>query len=235
MYTSWRDSSVINGWDADIGLTALPSLPPSRTSLERYNGAYNRSQEQLGKDGVSAERGGIPSDDSEPRPHDWRFYIIIGTLCVASLTANLEMAITILIFPAMIRDIGGQDQSVWIVNAYSIGSMVVQPLAGQAANIFGRRVPFLLCMALFAIGTAIGSAAQNSSTMLAARTIQGVGSGAIMMLLDLIVCDLCPLKERSKWMGVVLATSVIGTTLGPIIGGLIIENTTWRWAFWLNL
>ena len=205
----------MSSWDApEIGLTALPPFPPSQTSLDVHNtrgSKFNRSDEHLAKDGVSAEQGGIPP--GEPRPHDWRFYIIIGTLCVASLAANLEMAITVLIFPAMIRDIGGEDQSVWIVNAYSIGSMVVQPLAGQTANIFGRRIPFLLCMALFAIGTAIGSAAKDSTTMLVARTIQGVGSGAVMMLLDLIVCDLCPLKERSKWMGVVLATSVVSLVL----------------------
>ena len=233
MSTPYRESRIINGWDTDIGLTALPSLPSSQISLDIHHNTFNHSDEQLAKDGATAEHGAIPS--GEPGPHDWRFYIIITTLCVASLTANLEMAITILIFPTIIQDIGGADQSVWIVNAYAIGSMVVQPLAGQTANIFGRRLPFLLCMALFALGTAIGSAAQNSTTMIAARTIQGVGSGAVMMLLDLIVCDLCPLKERGKWMGVVLATSVIGTTIGPIIGGVIVQKTTWRWAFWLNL
>ncbi|KAK0609996.1 major facilitator superfamily-domain-containing protein [Bombardia bombarda] len=71
--------------------------------------------------------------------------------------------------------------------------------------------------------------------MIAGRAIQGLGSGGITLLNDIIVSDLVPLRYRGNYIGVILTIYGVGTTLGPFIGGSIVATTTWRWIFYLNL
>ena len=71
--------------------------------------------------------------------------------------------------------------------------------------------------------------------LIAGRAIQGVGGGGVTMLVDLIVCDLAPLRERGSVMGIIFVAVTIGTALGPFIGGIIVETTTWRWVLYLSI
>ena len=73
------------------------------------------------------------------------------------------------------------------------------------------------------------------SMLIAGRAIQGVGGGGVTMLVDLIVCDLAPLRERGSVMGIIFVAVTIGTALGPFIGGIIVETTTWRWVLYLSI
>ena len=71
--------------------------------------------------------------------------------------------------------------------------------------------------------------------LIVGRTIQGIGGGGVTMLVDLIVCDLVPLRKRGSVMGIIFGAVTIGTALGPFIGGVVVERATWRWVFYLNL
>ena len=67
------------------------------------------------------------------------------------------------------------------------------------------------------------------------RAIQGVGGGGINMMIDLIVCDIVPLRERGNYLGIIFAVFSVGTSMGPFIGGVLVTNSTWRWVFYINL
>jgi MFS family permease len=67
------------------------------------------------------------------------------------------------------------------------------------------------------------------------RSIQGVGTGGLNMILDVILSDLVPLRERGIYIAITLVVVTIGTSLGPFVGGAIVDNTTWRWVFYINL
>ena len=71
--------------------------------------------------------------------------------------------------------------------------------------------------------------------LIAGRAIQGVGGGGINMLIDLIICDLVPLRERPKFLGIVAVVFAIGTSMGPFIGGALVQHASWRWVFYINL
>lgn len=81
---------------------------------------------------------------------------------------------------------------------------------------------------LLIVGSAICGWAKNGHTLIAGRTIQGIGGGGINLLVELIICDLVPLRERSKFMGIIMATFTVGTAIGPIIGGIIAQSSSWR-------
>lgn len=90
-------------------------------------------------------------------------------------------------------------------------------------------------VSLFALGSGIAGGASNAATFISGRLVQGLGAGGMVMLIDLIVCDLLPLRERSQYLGAVLGACAVGTLIGPVLGGAIVTHATWRWAFWINL
>lgn len=81
---------------------------------------------------------------------------------------------------------------------------------------------------LLMIGSAIAGWAKGAATLIAGRSLQGVGSGGINMLTELIICDIVPLRERSKFLGIILGTFTIGTAIGPFLGGIIAQSKDWR-------
>ena len=111
----------------------------------------------------------------------------------------------------------------------------MQPLQGQLANVFGRRWPTIISTGTFILGSGIGGGASNMSMLIAGRVIQGVGAGGINVLIEIIVCDLIPLRQRGQYIGMIFGVIALGTALGPLFGGLIVQHTTWRWVFYLNL
>jgi MFS family permease len=111
----------------------------------------------------------------------------------------------------------------------------VQPLFGQLANIYGRRWITIIIVAFFTLGSGIAGGANNGATLIAGRAVQGVGSGGIYIIIDIIVSDLVPLRQRGNYMAVILTVYTVGLALGPYIGGEIIATTTWRWVFWINI
>lgn len=93
----------------------------------------------------------------------------------------------------------------------------------------------LVSVAIFTLGSGISGAAKNASTLIAGRAVQGLGSGGLNMLVDLIVCDLVPLKERGRFIGIINVFFAIGLVIGPFIGGMLVQHSSWRWVFYIQL
>ncbi|KAJ8114180.1 hypothetical protein ONZ43_g4963 [Nemania bipapillata] len=165
---------------------------------------------------------------------DWRFWLIYVSLALITFAASVDNTIVFTALPAIARDINAGSQYVWIANSYVIASTAIQPLFGQLSNILGRRNPSLVVVSLFAIGSGIAGGANGVPMLIAGRTIQGIGCGGIFVLLDVVVCDLVPLRERGKYLGPILAAGGLGSTLGPLIGGAL-TAVTWRWVFYITL
>jgi MFS family permease len=118
---------------------------------------------------------------------------------------------------------------VWIASIYMFAQTAVQPPCAQLCDIFGRKNPMIISLLVFAAGSAVAAASNTTAALLAGRLIQGLASGCIMMLSELIVCDLVPLRERGKYVGFVLTAIALGTVVGPITSGALAEHH-WRWV-----
>ncbi|KAL6801349.1 major facilitator superfamily domain-containing protein [Trichoderma sp. SZMC 28013] len=176
----------------------------------------------------------IRPDEPEKFQHSWRLWCVFIVLCLLSFISAIDATIVTTSLPTITRDIGGGQEYVWVVNSFLFTSTVPQPLFGQISDIFGRRNPMIVAIALFGLGSGLAGGAQNPGMLIAARTIQGLGSGGLYVLSDIIVCDMVPPRHRGPYLSAILSTAAIGTTIGPIIGGaLALKN--WRWIFWLNL
>ena len=123
----------------------------------------------------------------------------------------------------------------WTINSYLLASTAVQPLFGQAANIFGRRSRTLLSVVLFLLGSGIAGGASSKAMMIGGRTVQGIGGGGINNMVDIVVCDLVSLRERGKYVGLIGSMWAIGSVVDPLLGGAFAQYASWRWIFYINL
>lgn len=152
------------------------------------------------------------------------------------MLSALDVSVISTALPTIVHDLGsGGPAFAWVANAYFLTSTAFQPLFGQIANIFGRRILTLISVLLFAIGSAVSGSANSMGVLIFGRAIQGIGGGGVNVMIQVVVGDLVPLRDRSKFMGIVFSTFTIALTIGPVVGGALAEHASWRWIFYLNL
>jgi EmrB/QacA subfamily drug resistance transporter len=165
----------------------------------------------------------------------WRFWAVFPALCITALLAAVESTVVSTALPSIVHEISAGEDYVWILNVYLLTSCAFLPLIGQMSNIWGRRSIMILVVCLFALGSGIAGGSTNLAMLIAGRAIQGIGGGGVNLVIQLIVCDLVPLRERGNYMAAIFLFFTIGTAMGPFIGGIIVERTSWRWVFYINL
>jgi MFS family permease len=107
-------------------------------------------------------------------------------------------------------------------------------LYGQLADIWGRRHLMMAAVVIFGAGSAIAGYANSCAVLIVGRIVQGMGSGGIDLFAELILCDIIPLKKRGHYVAIKAAVYALGTTVGPLLGG-VFAQTNWRWCFGVNL
>ncbi|GAA6035590.1 hypothetical protein JCM8097_004917 [Rhodosporidiobolus ruineniae] len=163
-----------------------------------------------------------------------RFWLIFAALCMATFLSALDLTAVSTALPDIAAEFHTSDYS-WVGSAYALTSTALIPWTGGLAAIFGRRPVMLGALVLFALGSALAGAAQNMSMMLAGRSIQGIGGGAILTMTEIVITDLVPLAERGAYFGIIGAVWALASAIGPPIGGALASGGAWRWLFYLNL
>lgn len=187
------------------------------------------------KSGSSSE-GQMEEKDTAPRfKRGIRFWSIIIILGISGLLGSLEHTVVVTAGPYILQDLNMREEFVWITNGFFVTSTAMTPLLGQLCNIFGRRWVFLTVIAFNTLGSGICGGATSGNMLIAGRALQGAGSGGIVLIINIIVSDLCPLRHRGRYFAVILAIYGIGLATGPLIGGVVAEHSTWRWVFYLSI
>ncbi|KAI0470114.1 major facilitator superfamily domain-containing protein [Xylariaceae sp. FL0804] len=168
-------------------------------------------------------------------PKGWRFWSVFSAICFTTMLAAIESTVTSTALPYIVHELDVGDLYIWFVNAYLLTSTAFLPLLGQLCDLFGRRWMMIAVVSVFALGSGIGGGASSATMLIAGRAVQGIGGGGINLLIELVVSDLIPLRQRGAYMGIVFGVFSLGTAAGPLVGGAIVDSTTWRWVFYINL
>ncbi|TBU37707.1 major facilitator superfamily domain-containing protein [Dichomitus squalens] len=177
--------------------------------------------------------------NTEPQNTGFRkgsaFWLSFTAILVCTFVSALDLTAISTALPTITDSLAGGDKFVWVGAAYGLASAAILPLSGRLADAFGRRPVMLASVGLFLVGSAVSGAAQNMNMLIAGRTVQGIGSGGILNLSEIIVSDLVPLAERGMFMGIFSGVWALASGVGPPIGGALSQANAWRWIFYLNL
>jgi EmrB/QacA subfamily drug resistance transporter len=154
---------------------------------------------------------------------------------VAVFLSSLDQTIVATALPRIVSDLGGLSSYSWVFTGYLLCATVTVPIYGKLGDIHGRRPVLLTAIAIFLIGSALCGIAQNMVELVIFRGIQGLGAGGLIPLALAIVGTLVPPRDRGRYQGLIGATFAASSVLGPAIGGLIVDNASWRWIFTINL
>jgi EmrB/QacA subfamily drug resistance transporter len=164
-----------------------------------------------------------------------RTLAIYAGLMVTLLLAALDQTIVATALPRVVADLGGITQYSWVFTSYMLTSTVTVPLYGKLGDAYGRKNLFLFAIVVFLLGSALCGAAQGMTQLVIFRAIQGVGAGALFPLSLAVIGNIVPPRDRGRWQGLIGAVFAASSIAGPAIGGFIVDNTTWRWIFLVNL
>jgi EmrB/QacA subfamily drug resistance transporter len=173
-------------------------------------------------------------------PPGYRFSIgrilaIYSGLMVTLLLAALDQTIVATALPKVVSELGGLSQYSWVFTAYMLGSTVTVPLYGKLGDAHGRKPLFLVAISIFLAGSALCGLAQNMVQLVVFRAIQGVGAGGLFPLTLAMVGMIVPPRDRGRYQGLIGSVFAAASIIGPLIGGFIVDNFSWRWIFYVNL
>ncbi|TNM67801.1 MFS transporter [Streptomyces sp. NP160] len=137
--------------------------------------------------------------------------------------------------PSVVAELGGFSQFPWLFSAYLLAQAVSVPVFGKLADVFGRKPVMLVGIGVFLLGSVLCGAAWSMESLIVFRAVQGLGAGAVQPMSMTIVGDVYSVAERAKVQGYIAGVWGVSSVVGPTLGGVFSEYTSWRWIFFVNV
>ena len=156
-------------------------------------------------------------------------------MMLANFMAAVEATIVATAIPTIVSSLGGFSLFTWVFSAFLLTQGAAIPLYGKLADLYGRKKVFMFGVSLFLAGSALCGFAGSMYVLIIFRAIQGIGAGAVLPISTTIIGDIYNLEERAKVQGYLSSVWGIAAITGPAIGGIIVQNISWAWIFFINI
>jgi EmrB/QacA subfamily drug resistance transporter len=149
--------------------------------------------------------------------------------------ASMESTVVATAMPTIVGQLGGLEHYSWVFSAFMLASTTAVPLYGKLSDIYGRRKLYASAMALFLAGSVWCGFANSMTSLIFARALQGIGAGGIMPLAFILIGEMFTLEQRAKMQGLFSGVWGVSSVVGPLLGGFLVDQLSWRWIFYINI
>jgi EmrB/QacA subfamily drug resistance transporter len=177
-----------------------------------------------------------PVQASQPEGLDRETLIVAGVVLLGAVMSILDTTVVnvaidhlAVVFHAPLTTIQ------WVVTGYTLALAAVIPVTGWAADRFGTKRIYMWSLVLFTLGSMLSGLAWSADSLILFRVLQGVGGGMIMPSVMTIMTRKAGPHRMGRVMGVLGVPMLVAPILGPILGGWLVDNASWRWIFFINL
>ncbi len=160
--------------------------------------------------------------------------VLMALMLTTGLIA-IDATILATAVPSVVRELGEFDQFPWLFSVYLLAQAVSVPIYSKLADTIGRKPIILVGVGLFLVGSVLAGLAWNMASLIGFRVVQGLGAGAVAPMAMTIVGDIYTVAERAIVQGYIASVWAIASVVGPALGGIFSQFTSWRWIFLVNI
>ena len=192
------------------------------------------SEPQAAAAAASAEPA-EPAGAAGPQASKRQVLIVLPGLMLTLVIAMLDQLIVGTAMPRIVGDLGGVAHLSWVVTAYVLAATITTPLYGKLGDLYGRKTFLMLAIVIFLAGSVLAGLSQSMGELITFRAIQGLGAGGLMTGVLATIGDMVPPRERGQYTGYMMGVMMLAMIAGPLVGGTITDNFSWRWIFYINV
>jgi EmrB/QacA subfamily drug resistance transporter len=164
-----------------------------------------------------------------------RIILVTAGIMLSLFLASMEATVVATAMPTIVGQLGGLEHYSWVFSAYMLTSTTTVPLYGKLSDLYGRRKLYAVAMVLFLTGCIVSGQANTMTQLIFARGLQGIGAGGIMPLAFILIGEMFSLEQRSKMQGLFSGVWGVSSIIGPLLGGFLVDQLSWRWVFYVNI
>ena len=173
------------------------------------------------------------SERWKPKHNPW---VIAITVTVATFMEVLDTSIANVALPHISGSLGaGQTEASWVISSYLVANAIVLPISGYLATLIGRKRFYMSCVIMFGLSSLLCGLAPNLPLLLFFRVLQGLGGGGLATSEQAILADTFEPEQLGQAFALYGFAVVLAPAIGPLVGGWITDNFSWRWIFFINV
>ncbi|SHM02451.1 DHA2 family efflux MFS transporter permease subunit [Mucilaginibacter sp. OK098] len=166
----------------------------------------------------------------------FRKWIIVVTIITSTIIELIDTTIVNVSINTMSGNLGASlEDTAWVITSYAIANVIIIPMTSFLAEKIGRKQYYIGSILLFTLASAMCGFSHNLWELVAFRFLQGIGGGALLSTSQSILFETFPIKERATASGIFSLGIIIGPSIGPVMGGFIVDNLSWQWIFYVNI
>ena len=183
------------------------------------------------------DAGSRPAETPTPtlQMSNKRRWAVTAGVMTGMFIAALEATVVGTAMPTVIASLGGLNHYSWVFSAYLVTSTVTVPVWGKLSDLYGRRLLYQIGIGVFLLGTLLSGFSTSMTQLIIFRAIQGLGAGALIPLGMTIIGDTFTVEERAKMQAYFSGVWGLSSIIGPVVGGFITDQISWRWVFFVNI